>query len=220
MGYFNLPISTKVGKVVPKNAFDDYINTKQKKIFTEKVARITWTNKLSKETTNLDSTEIQEIQVFQVELKVKEDIQAVLDIIDKSIPYPIIFGIEYDNEIYFSCSTKHPHPINEDNSVIDWTFKTEWFNKKEQRYSLNLKKELDFIFKDFCVQLSGKPDLLKHSIENIVDYNRAVTLMEKEILKLKSAIASSKQFNKKVELNNVLNNKKQELKILLDKHIA
>jgi hypothetical protein len=217
MVYLNLPVSTKVGKVVPKNAFDNYTNTKQKKIFTDKVGRITWANKLSKETTNLEPKEIQEIQVFKIELKVKEDIQVVLDIIDKSIPYPIIFAVEYHNELYFSCSTKHPHPVNEDNSVIDWTFKTEWFNQKEELYSLNLKKDLDFIFKDFCVQLSGKTALEENSLGSIVDHERAVTLLKKEIAKLKSTMSKLKQFNKKLELNNELNNKKQELKKLMDK---
>ena len=217
MGYFNLPARTKVGKVVPKNAFDNYTNTKQKKIFTDKVGRITWTNKLSKETTNLEAKEIQEIQLFKIELKVKEDIQVVLDIIDKSIPYPIIFSVEYNNELYLSCSTKHPHPVNADNSVVDWTFKTVWFNEGENIFSINLKQDLDFVFKDICVQFSGKPALEKKSLDSIVRHQKQIDLIEKEIIKLKSALSKMKQFNKKVDLNHELNNKKRELKSLKDK---
>lgn len=217
MGYFNLPTSTKVGKVVPKNAFDAYTNTKQKKIFTDKVSRITWVNKLSKETTNLEPKEIQEIQLFKIELKIKEDIKLVLDIIDKSIPYPIIFLVEFNTEIYLSCSTKHPHPVNEDNAIVDWTFKTEWFNQKVNNYNLNLKKDLDFVFKDFCVQLSGKPALEKKSLEHIINYERQLDLVEKEIIKLKSALSKMKQFNLKVELNTELNRKRRELEKLKDK---
>ena len=37
---FNLPKSTVVKKVIPKNAFDTYTNTKQKKAFADKIVRI------------------------------------------------------------------------------------------------------------------------------------------------------------------------------------
>ena len=36
MSYFNLPASTIVNRFIPKNAFDDYTNTKQKKKFVER----------------------------------------------------------------------------------------------------------------------------------------------------------------------------------------
>lgn len=216
MGYFSLPITTKVNKVVPKNAFDNYTNTKQKKAFTERIARITWTNKLSKETTNLISKEITEIQIFLIELKVKEDIQVVLDIIDKSIPYPIIFSVKFGEEFYFSTSTKHSHPVNEDNAVIDWTFRTNWINKDNHGFTINLKKDLDSVYKDFCVQLTGKSSLDKNSLIKIVDYQRQVDLLEKNILKLKLSIKKTKQFNRKVELNDELNKNKRELKRLND----
>src|SRR5690554_2099177 len=110
MDLFNLPHTAKVNKVIPKNAFDSYTTTKQKRLFTDLVSRITWTHKLSTDTVNLLAKEIKEIQVFRIELKVKEEIQAVLSIIDKAIPYNIVFVIEHENLIYISTSTKHLHP--------------------------------------------------------------------------------------------------------------
>jgi hypothetical protein len=89
MELFKLPHTAKVNRVIPKNAFDSYTTAKQKKQFTYLIARITWTHKLSKDTVNLEGKDIKEIQVFRIELKVKEEIQTVLDIIDKSIPYNI-----------------------------------------------------------------------------------------------------------------------------------
>ena len=62
MDFFNLPARAKVGRVVPKNAFDEYTNTKQKKLFTDCILRITWTHKLSADMLNLDTKDIQEIQ--------------------------------------------------------------------------------------------------------------------------------------------------------------
>lgn len=53
MDYFDLPVSTMVQRVVPKNSFDASTNSKQKDLFTKEVARIIWSNKLSSETINL-----------------------------------------------------------------------------------------------------------------------------------------------------------------------
>ena len=201
MDIFSLPHTTKVNKVIPKNTFDSYTTTKHKKLLSEFVYRIIWANKISSETTNLTAKEIKEIQVFKIELKSKQDIQPILDMIDKSIPYIIIFMIEFEGLIYLSTSSKHPHPINDDNAVIDWTFKTDWFNPGENPYRLNLKKNIDAVFHDFCVQLSGKPTLETKSLGDFIAYIKTVKALESEIDKLKSSITNCKQFNKKVELN-------------------
>ena len=73
MNFFNLPHQTIVAKNVPKNAFDIYTNSQQKKLFVDVVEKIKWTNKLSKETINLEGKEINEIQIFQIELRKKEN---------------------------------------------------------------------------------------------------------------------------------------------------
>lgn len=212
MDFFNLPSRTKVGRVVPKNAFDEYTNTKQKKLFTDCIQRISWTHKLSTDTVNLDAKDIQEIQVFKVELKQKSDILKILEIINKSIPYHIVFWVEHNQEAYISTASKHPHPTNEDVSVIDWTFTSDWFNKENNSYAFNLKGSLDAVFKDLCVQLTGKPDLRKQSLGSILKNQQEVDRLKKEISKLKSAISKSKQFNEKVDLNLKLKNAEKELK--------
>lgn len=201
MDLFRLPNTTKINRVIPKNAFDSYTTAKQKKQFTNFIARITWTHKISTDTVNLDAKDIKEIQVIKVELKVKQDVQPVLDIIDKSIPYNIVFVIEHENMIHLSTSTKHPHPVNEDNAVIDWTFKTDWFGESENKYSFQLKKSIDAVYHDFCVQLSGKTSMASKSLQDLVAYKKKINALEKEIVRLKTGIAKSKQFNKRVELN-------------------
>jgi hypothetical protein len=216
MDFFNLPSRTKVGRVVPKNAFDEYTNTKQKKQFTDGIQRITWTHKLSSETVNLEAKDIKEIQVFKVELKEQTDILKILEIINKSIPYHIVFWVEYNQEAYISTASKHPHPTNEDVSVIDWTFTSDWFNKKNNSYAFNLKGSLDAVFKDLCVQLTGKPDLEKQSLDAILKNQQEIDRLKKEVSKLKSAISKSKQFNEKVELNLKLKEAQKEFKKVID----
>lgn len=214
MDFFNLPVRTKVGRVVPKNAFDEYTNTKQKKLFTDCIQRISWTHKLSADTVNLDAKHIQEIQVFKVELKQKSDILKILEIINKSIPYHIVFWVEHDQEAYISTASKHSHPTNDDVAVIDWTFTSDWFNKDDNSYAFNLKGSLDAVFKDLCVQLTGKPELDKQSLDSILKNQQEVDSLKNEISKLKSAISRSKQFNHKVELNQKLHRLEFKLKSL------
>lgn len=211
MDFFNLPSRTKVGRVVPKNAFDEYTNTKQKKLFTDCIQRISWTHKLSTDTVNLDAKDIQEIQVFKVELKQKSDILKILEIINKSIPYHIVFWVEHNQEAYISTASKHLHPTNDDVAVIDWAFTSDWFNKENNSYVFNLKGSLDAVFKDLCVQLTGKPDLGEQSLDAILKNQQEIDRLKKEVSKLKSAISKSKQYNEKVDLNLQLKNAEKEL---------
>ncbi len=215
MELFSLPHTAKVNRVIPKNAFDAYTNTKQKKLFTDQILRITWLQKLSPDTVNLEAKEIKEIQIFKLELKVREEIQPLLEIIDKAIPYNIIFIIEESSSIYLSTSTKHPHPINADNSVIDWTFKTSWFLQKENTYSLNLKRSIDAVYHDFCIQLSGTKSMARKSLQDLVHYNKQIDTLEKEIMQIKRNIKNSKQYKYKVELNVMLKQRSKELQSLI-----
>jgi|ERR1035437_121134 hypothetical protein len=214
MDFLNLPHRTRVQKVVPKNAFDWFTNTKQKKLFADKVHRITWTHKLSEDTLNLESKEIKEIQVFRVELKVKEEIQSLLDIIDKAIPYNIIFFVDYDDCMYISTSVKRHHAINATLSVIDWTFRSGWLSTSENNYHIVLKNSLDAVYKDFCVKLTGKPKLLSRSLSEIVKNQQEIKAIKNEIERLKSQITKCKQFNEKVEMNLAIKEKERALKEL------
>lgn len=214
MDFFNLPIRTKVGRVIPKNAFDQYTNTKQKKLLADHVQRITWTHKISPDTTNLKGIDIQEMQVFKIELKQKTDIRKITDLINKAIPYHIVFWVEFAKEAYITTSIKHLHPTNEDMAVIDWTFESEWFNKDGNLIAFNLKGTLDSVFKDMCVQLTGNPELDKETLEGIQINQQAIDRLKKEISRLRTSISRSNQFNEKVELNLELRAAERELQRL------
>jgi hypothetical protein len=211
MEIFGLPISTRVQKVIPKNAFDQYTNTQEKKTIAEKIQRITWLNKISKDTTNLPFSNIQEVQIFKIELKLKDDIDSILKLIDKAIPYRIIFVIENENEFYLSTSIKHEHPTKKDVCVIDWTFATTWQTKSDaNNYTIDLKKSIDAAYESFCLKLRGVTEN-NSTVQNLVEHERKTEALEKEISKLKASIDSAKQFNYKVEQNILLQAKEKEL---------
>ncbi|UOE37468.1 DUF4391 domain-containing protein [Chryseobacterium oryzae] len=208
---FDLPKSTVVKKVIPKNAFDAYTNSKQKKIISEKILRITWANKLSQDTINLTGKDIQEIQIFEIDLKEKLYIKDLLLIIDKAIPYQIIFQVKFNNEFYISTSAKHSHPTNDDNAVVDYTFSTDWNDENELYPYIELKNNLDWVYKKFCEQIN---DLFQetNSLDELIFLNREHDLITRKIAQLKTSIANCQQFNRKVELN--LKLKQLEKKLL------
>lgn len=206
---FQLPKATIVDRFIPKNSFDQFINTKQKNEISEYVKRINWVNRLSLETINLSGSTIQEIQIFSIELKTKNKIRDILNIIDKAIPYHIIFIISFEDDIYISTSAKHSHVNNENQSVIDYTFDNEWLNKNDFTFKLELKNNLDWIFKNFCELITNSNQDAK-SIQEFVDSKKENDALNREIEKLKAQIKNCKQFNKKVELN-------LKLKQLLDR---
>jgi len=210
MKVFDLPTQTIVNKVIPKNAFDTYTTPKQRKKLAEFVERIRWTNKLSPETVNLSGKDITEIQVFEIELRKQEDISDLLDVFDKAIPYPIVFLVSLANRAFIRTSKKHIHPTQENTSVIDWTFKTNWKEKQHLNFSFDLKKDLDYVFRELCNQLSS--GLAKgNSIEELVAFEQSLSQLQSKIAKIKAAIQRTTQFNKKVELNQELRKLQSDL---------
>lgn len=218
MHSFQLPKNTAVGRVIPKNAFDDNINSRQKKQFTDLVQRITWTNKLSSQTTNLRSVDVEEIQIFVIELKKRDTIDEILKIINKHIPYHIICWIEYAEEVFVSAAHKHKHVTNDDISVIDWIYSSKWFTYEESSFTINLKDSLDEVLNDFCAQITGRNDLKGKNASFMIQNQVELDKVNKKILSIRKQLKKSKQFNEKVELNLQLRHLEQSLFALKGKN--
>ena len=206
-----LPTSTIVDKIVPKNSFDIYATTKQKKLLTSVVARIKWLHKLSNQTVNLQAKDIVEIQVFELELKEKSSVTDILLLINKAVPYPILFVLRFNEEVMYSISKKHTHPTNENQAVVDWTFSTSWKNVVEDEFEISLSNSLDFVFQDLCFKISGKHQGKGIDIETLIAKEQQLKQLNSDIEKTQKAIERCRQFNKKVELQQKLQ------KLLLDK---
>ena len=216
MELFDLPYNTIIQRFVAKSHFDLVTNTKQKAMFTNDIAKIMWCNTLSTETTNLPHRDIEEIQIFSIELKEQKEIKSIIEIIDKTIPYHIIFVVSFGGEVYLSTSAKHPSPLNDNKSVIDWIYTSPWFKKTENTYSLKLKKDIDTVYFDFCQQLSQKSNSSIKNIADLTAYNARFSSLTKEIELLKKKISTCPQFNKKVELNLSLKKLEDDLCKLID----
>jgi hypothetical protein len=112
---FNLPAQSFVNKFIPKNKIFGKVilNTKIRNEFTDKIQKITWKYKLSEETININKTDnIEEIQIFEIELKEQIIPKNILKIIDKIIPYPILYIFTYKNEFAYGISLKDENAQN------------------------------------------------------------------------------------------------------------
>jgi len=207
---FELPQSTFVNRIIPKNAFESFTNQKQKRIFIDDIDKIKWVNKIAKDTVNLEGKDVQEIQVFDIQLKKTDNIKDILEVIDKAIPYQIVFVLTFGDELMISTAKKHIHPTNEDKSIIDWIFSTKWFAVSEQKYQFNLKQNLDFVYADFCQQLTEIKQENK-SIDEIVKFNAQIKDLERQIQQLENKIKKEKQFNIRLSLHLELQGLKEKL---------
>lgn len=200
ISFSQLPKQTQVNRVIPKNAFDAYCNHHQKRLFTEKIEKIRWTHKLAFETINLPHQEIQEIQCFEVELRQKDGIEEALRIIDRAIPYPILFKLVLGDFRKWVISKKHPNPSNEDNGVIDWTFESEWSSEMGD-IEFELKASLDEAFKSICLAVTGEQDKAQIKMEDLVMLKHETKQLTARMEKIKILLAKEKHFKKKVEMN-------------------
>ena len=199
-----LPASTIVDKIIPKNSFEEYATAKQRKLLSSYVARIKWLNKISTQTVNLQGKEINEIQIFELELKEKFNINELLALINRVIPYPILFVLRHNEEVMYSISKKHTHPTNENQAVVDWTFSTSWKNVVEDEFEISLSNSLDSVFQDICFKISGKNQGKEKDIETLIAKEQQLKQLNSEIEKTQKAIEKCRQFNKRVELNQKL----------------
>src|SRR5262245_48080457 len=111
MKMFAYPKQAEVNRVVPKNKIYAHAQPAKriKDLFVAQVGEIVWKYKLSPETINLPARNcINEIQVFAVILKTPELDEAVLQSMDKAIPFPLLFQVTHDECVRFAASYKRP----------------------------------------------------------------------------------------------------------------
>ena len=65
---FQLPIQIKKDKSITKKCSYEYVTTKQKQLFIDVIDKIHWQNKLASHIIVLEGIEVQEIQIFEINL--------------------------------------------------------------------------------------------------------------------------------------------------------
>ena len=214
---FDYPTKARFGRKIPKSKLYENAsaNTKLKDKFVNQIEKIVWQYKLAPNTLNLDATnKVPEIQVFDIFLKTKEVDQALLEVIDKAIPLPIIFQIHKGNKVKIKAAYKRPSESANNKWVIESYFESEWLDKYSTKQpmpqALDLGKLYEQILKSLMpVEVTSSKTT--QTLDQQVDKINKINILQKELDKLNSKYKKEKQRNRQFEINKQIKLKQKEL---------
>ena len=211
----NLPKSTEFNKRIPKQKFYEKLNVTPalKRSFIDQIQTVIWRNKISESTINIaPGKTVTEIEIFEIQLNSSELDTDVLKLIDKEIPYHIVFILSFDGK--YQAWTAYKEEAASGNSAfkVDTYYHTEWLEEEK----LPLKADgldIDRVYENFVRQIAG--DALKNvndeSLKESVEREKRREQLKKQIAVLEAKMRKEKQFNKQVEMNGQLKRLKKEL---------
>ena len=212
----NLPQTTDVNKIIPKNKFYEKadISNSLKESFVNDIEKIVWANKLSPKTLNIaEGSTIKEIEVFHIKLKTSKFNPKILEAIDKSIPYYILYVLEYQGnyQLWLGYKEKSNNPEKQD--TITRYFHSEW--DKSPEISL-IGNKLDSIYQGLLEQLSDNRISTdsETGIKEQVAKATEIEKLEKQIEKLTTKMWAEKQFNRQIEIKRQIKQLQQKIKDL------
>ena len=199
-----LPKTTEFNKRIPKQKFYENLSVTPavKKAFTEQIKIIYWRNKLAATTLNLAPGEqVTEIEVFEVKLNSPDLDENVLRLIDREIPYHILFLLEYDEKYQAAVGYKEAAGSGKAAFKVDRYYRTDWLAEEELPLYLE-GLTIDSVYENFIRQIAGdslsggEDTTLKESVEQ----QKQREQIEKQIAALEAKIKAEKQPKKKFEL--------------------
>ncbi len=207
----DLPKSTEFNRRIPKNKFYENLPVPPalKRVFVEQITSIRWRSKIAPATVNLAAGKnVTEIEIIEIALTSPALDENVLRLIDREIPYHIVFLLEHE-ERYQVWTAYKEHAVSGSGAFkVQSYYHTGWTSADE--LTLHLEGlDLDAAYDNFVRQVAGnqlqkKPD---ESLKESVEREQRKAELRKQIAKLEVQIRREKQLNKQVTLN-------AELKIL------
>ncbi|WP_041766481.1 DUF4391 domain-containing protein [Psychromonas ingrahamii] len=225
--------SEKSGQKIPKETIYKQANPTPdiKRIFIQQVDQIIWRYKLSADTLNISTSDnISEVQVFDIILKPECEAinELVLSTLDKTILTSIYFRLFYTNthrmKMQCAMADKRVNKRSDEQMVvrdyfispkIDIQFNLE-LNLPYMSESQKLPVVIDMtgLHKELLRSLLEQPALNDETLEEQLDRIATLKKLNNNSAKIQSAISKEKQFNRKVQLNKMLNQIKKQIKAL------
>jgi len=200
---FKLPKEALVDKFIAKSKFYEKtaLSPKLQKDFVDKIQKITWKYKLAESTVGITKAgKVTEIQIFEIELKEERIPHNLLKVIDKAIPYPILYCFVHQASVAYGISLK-------DSNSENYYF-SDWNEEKNFDFSgLDLEKVYQKLIKSFIREEVQN----QSSFAEIIQIDSKIKALENEIAILENKISKEKQFNRKVEINKLLLERKKQL---------
>ena len=172
-------------------------------MFVEQIKTIWWRNKIAASTMNLAAGgAVTELEVFELQLSQPSLDEAVLKLIDKEIPYHILFLLSCEGKVQAWIGYKEAAGSGTAAFKVNRYYHTDWLDADK----LALKAEglsLDAVYESFVRQIAGaaltggQEESLKESVER----EQKRQELEKKIAALQAKIRKEKQLNRQMELN-------------------
>ena len=204
-----LPKTTIVRKKIPKQRFYDNaeLTPTLRRKFIDQIDEIIFANKFSKDTINIPGTpDVEEIFLFDLSLKDNSyinNIESVLTVIDKAIPYPILYRFKFTNFVEYKIAYKKRNQNDINKSIVDTYFtrkvpksELDSFNAEFDRVfnALNMKVLYENLLKLFLLGKEG-------TTEELIEKEKERICTEKEIERLEKLLKTEKQADKQYELH-------------------
>jgi len=209
-----LPNSALVDRFIAKSKFYErgIISPKLKDDFISKIQKITWKYKLSESTIGINKTNsVTEIQIFEIELKEKVIPKTVISLIDKAIPYQILYQFKFNDHTAYAITLKGLEDI-EKTQAKDYYF-SEWDEPVQFEFT---GTTLESVYQKLIKSFIKHPAKQQGDFKIVIETDHKTKQLEKDIALLAKKISKEKQFNRKVELNKTLLDKQQQLQLIKD----
>jgi DNA-binding XRE family transcriptional regulator len=210
-----LPERTYYNKRIPKNKFYEKLKVKSKleKQFSTEIESVYWKNKLAPDTLNISAGKnVQEIEIFEINLRQQGISTSIIETIDREIPYHILFVLRYQNLAQLWISYKESSKNREGKFKVDSYYCTDWLKAEELTLSVE-GLTLDKVYENFILQIAGEKLKLaeEKTLKEAVNEATENEKLQKQIQQLENKIAREKQFNRQVRLMGELRALKSQL---------
>lgn len=215
--FISYPKQAAFGRNLPKNKIYEHsgANTRLKDLFVEQVEQIFWQYKLAPETINLPARpSVPELQIFAIQLKTSELNLDVLRCIDGAVQFPIIFELSFDGRTQVVAAYKRPNESGASRWVLSDYFATAWLPSDMERAAMPLALDLGGLYEQVLHRLIPTPARQQEGLGDLVARVEQVAAKQLEVEKAVSKLAKEKQFNRKVEINALLRQLRNELEQL------
>ena len=209
-----LPSSTAFNRRIPKQKFYDNLSVtpELKRVFIDQISVIYWRNKLATSTLNVGPGEVvTELEVFELRLNLPELNTGILQLIDREIPYHILFLLTYEDKVQAWIGYKEAAQNKQVAFKVSAYYHTEWLPLEELPLKLT-GLTMDAVYEHFVRQIAGERFVTSSqatggkgiSLQEAVERDEKRQALEKQIASLQKKVNAEKQFNRRIELNLLL----------------
>ena len=211
------PAQASFGRTLPKNKIYEHsgANSRLKDLFVKQVEQIVWQYKLAPETINLPARPgVPEIQIFSIQLKTPELHRDVLRCIDGAVQFPILFELTFAGRTQVVAAYRRPNEAEATHWTLSDYFASDWLPANSARAAMPVALNLGGLYEQLLHPLIPLPARPQESLVELVARVGKVQATQREVDKTVARLEKERQFNRKIEINALLRQLKNEFEVL------